>query len=131
MRVAPRHLWRWSLLLALLVTACGETPAQGFEQFYAALVEGDARVLERLDGASRARVEEAARARGLEPAKALAGSSVRSTLRSIRERQRGPDTATLEVEDALGNQELVPMVLEDGRWRVALSPAPVPEPSTP
>ncbi len=115
------------VLLALVVTAaggCGESPAQGFEDFYGALVEGDARVLDRLATDTRRRVEEAARAQGREPARALAGAGVRSTLRAVRERSRSGAQATLEVEDALGTTELVTMVLEEGRWRVVLAAAP-------
>ena len=103
---------------------CGETPTQGFEDFYGALVAGDARVLDRLDSATRRRVEEAARAQGLEPARALAGAGVRSTLRAIRERERTDARATLEVEDALGTTEVVTMVVEQGRWRVVLATVP-------
>jgi hypothetical protein len=107
-------------LVMTLAAGCAESPAQGFEDFYAALVDGDARVLERLDAASRARVQQAAQARGLEPARALAGDGVRSTLRAVHERARTDTTATLDVEDALGKSEEVHMVLEAGRWRVAL-----------
>lgn len=120
------------LLPALLLgtLACADTPTRGFERFYEALVAGDARVLDELDRASRRQVEEAARSRGLPPAAALAGAGVRSTLRALRERERSGMEATLEVEDALGNTELVPMVLEEGRWRVRLA-APPAEASTP
>lgn len=114
-----------SAWLSACLSGCGERPARGFEDFYAALVDGDARVLDRLDAASRRQVEEAARARGVDPAQALAGEGVRSALRAIRERDRAGDRATLEVEDALGNIEVVSMTLEDGRWRVVLAAAPV------
>lgn len=107
--------------------ACAETPAQGFEAFYAALVAGDAAALERLDDASRARVLAAAQARGDEPVRLLAGAGVRSTLRAIREAERGDARATLEVEDALGATERVTMVKEHDRWCVALEPAAAPE----
>ena len=113
------------LLLALVCAACQESPAQGFEDFYAALVAGDARVLERLDAASRASVQQAAQARGVDAATALSGDGVRSTLRTIRELSRTDSTAALEVEDALGKTERVAMVLEDRRWRVTLAAPPV------
>lgn len=113
--------WTALALCALASAGCAESPAQGFEDFYGALVDGDARVLERLDAASRQQVQEAARARGVDAARALAGDGVRSTLRSLRERERTSTTATLEVEDALGNTETVAMVLEEGRWRVTLA----------
>ena len=133
-RSAPRGTGRraWQLarplgiLSALLLggLACGDTPTRGFESFYEALVAGEARVLDELDAASKRAVEEAARARGLSPAAALAGAGVRSTLRALRVRERSDTVATLEVEDALGNTEQVTMVLEDGRWRVRLSAPP-------
>lgn len=119
--MSARRAWTALAWFALVSAGCAESPAQGFEDFYGALVDGDARVLERLDAASRQQVEEAARARGVDAARALAGDGVRSTLRSLRERERTSTTATLEVEDALGNKEMVAMVLEEGRWRVALA----------
>lgn len=134
MRRAPASLLRrarrrgapLALLGPLLVggLACADTPTRGFERFYEALVAGEARVLDELDAASKRAVEEAARARGLSPAAALAGAGVRSTLRALRVRERSATVATLEVEDALGNTEQVTMVLEDGRWRVRLSAPP-------
>ena len=104
--------------------ACAETPAQGFEDFYGALVDTDARALDRLDASSRREVEQAARARQVEPVRVLTGEGVRSTLRAIRVRERTGARATLEVEDALGATEVVTMVLEQGRWKVALARAP-------
>jgi hypothetical protein len=112
-----------ALAFALGACACEPTPAQGFEEFYGALVDGDALALDLLDAASRRQVEEAARAQGIAPVRVLAGDGVRSTLRAIRERERAGDRATLEVEDALGAKEAVTMVREQGRWRVALAGA--------
>ncbi|MCC7072746.1 MAG: hypothetical protein IT383_15575 [Deltaproteobacteria bacterium] len=119
-----------AVALALALTGaggCAETPAQGFEAFYAALVAGDAAALERLDDASRARVVAAAQARALDPVRLLAGSGVRSTLRAIRQHERDDERATLEVEDALGATERVTMVKERGRWCVNLAEAAAPE----
>lgn len=113
-----------ALMLCCGVPACAETPTRGFEDFYQALVDADARALDRLDAASRREVEQAAGARGVEPVRVLTGDGVRSTLRAIRERERTGERATLEVEDALGATEVVTMVREQGRWLVALSTAP-------
>ncbi|MBI1945183.1 MAG: hypothetical protein HYS27_05780 [Deltaproteobacteria bacterium] len=112
-----------ALAVALGASACGQTPTQGFEEFYGALVDGDAHALDLLDGASRRQVEQAASAQGIAPVRVLAGDGVRSTLRAIRERERAGERATLEVEDALGAKEAVTMVREQGRWKVALAGA--------
>jgi hypothetical protein len=100
---------------AVLLTSCAETPASGFEAFYAATARGDvAGMRERLSSQSQ---------KALDGAGFDAAQGARSTLRAVREKSRDGARAHLEVEDALGKTAGVDMILEDGRWRVDLAGA--------
>jgi hypothetical protein len=93
-----------------LLVSCAETPASGFEAFYAAAARGDAAgVRARLSSQSLRALDGS----GFDPR-----AGARSTLRAVRVTSRVGARAKLEVEDALGKTAAVDMVLEDGTWRV-------------
>ena len=110
------------LAVVLASASCGETPAQGFEKFYAALADGSDDAYGRLSTAAQAQFAGAARAKGLEPAKLLASAVPKTTVRSVDVVSQSKDTAVVEVKDALGRSQRVHMLRENGTWRVDLSP---------
>jgi hypothetical protein len=112
---------RWLAITLLLSSGCAESPANGFESFYAAMVDASPSAMDRLSSSSRAELEKQAAAHGYAPQELLRASSVRSTLRDVKEIERNGDRAVLLVTDALGKSERVQMVLEAGRWRVELA----------
>jgi hypothetical protein len=112
---------RWLVVAVVLVLAgCHETPAQGFEAFYAALGSEDA--VQRLSPRAQAAFSGAVRAAGKEPGPALAAAVPKSTVRSIDVVEESGDRALLEIKDALGNTTRVTMVRVEGRWLVDSAP---------
>ena len=115
------------LILALVgavvapIAGCTETPAQGFEAFYAAVAAGDEGAFLRLSSRAQAELGGAARKAGQEPAHYLVSATPKTTVRSIAVVEESADTAVLDVKDALGTSASVHMVKENGRWRVDLS----------
>ena len=114
------------LLVAVAVAGtlagCAETPAQGFEAFYAAIASGSDDAVLRLSTRARVAFTGAARAAGKEPGPFLAGAVPKTTVRSVTVAEERGDAAVVEVKDALGNVERVQMLRENGRWLVDLSP---------
>src|SRR4051812_15490569 len=97
-------------VVVVVASACHETPAQGFEQFFAALADGKDGAYARLSTQAQAQFAEAARERGLEPAKLLATAVPRTTVRSVDVVEEHGDAAVVEVKDALGRSQRVHML---------------------
>ncbi len=120
--IVPRRWLRATLVVAVLaLSGCTETPAQGFEAFFSALADQSPEAFARLSTRAQADVSTAARNKGLEPTRFLTSAVPRSTVRSVTVVEDHGDSAVVEVKDALGNTQRVPMVKEEGRWRVDLS----------
>lgn len=109
--------------LAMLASACGETPTKGFEAFYSAAVDGRAdEALARMDAPLASGLRASAAQSGMTIEDALRGSLVRATLKEIREVSNDGSHAVLEVTDALGQRQLSHMKKQEGRWRLASAP---------
>lgn len=110
-------------LFALVsLTACGETPAQGFDAFLVAAKAGNkAEAFTRFSRDSRESMKDLA-ARGdtggLSPEDFLFTRFDVRPVEHIIEVSREGDSAVVELIHLDGKTARVPMVREDGRWRI-------------
>jgi hypothetical protein len=108
------------LLVGMIaVSSCTESPTDGFEAFYQAVLDGDG-------DAARARMTAraygpfavATQAAHLTPSQALQATTMKTTVRQIVEVKRAGDSALIDVIDALGQAQRVHMLRVDNRWLV-------------
>jgi hypothetical protein len=111
-----------SLFLLLSLAACGETPAQGFDAFLVAAKNGNkAEAFARFSRDSRTgMVDLAARGDtgGLSPEEFLFTQFEVQPVEHIVEISRERDKAVIELIHLNGKTARVPMVREDGKWRI-------------
>ncbi|HEY4223670.1 MAG TPA: hypothetical protein VGO62_20075 [Myxococcota bacterium] len=109
-----------ALLLLLPLAGCSESPAQGFEAFYAALAAGSDDAFARLSPRGQDAFRAAAHSK--DPAHFLASALPKTTVRSIEVVSESDSAADLDVKDALGQSQRVHMTKAGARWLVDVTP---------
>lgn len=115
------------MALAFLATACGgASPTATVKAFYDAVKARDADGIKNtMSKGSLAMMETFAKAQNktLDEALKEPNTSPQPAAFEAKDEKITGDTATVQVKDEKGNWETIPLVKEDGKWKIALDKA--------